>query len=651
MPKQGTSSMRKSLLSAILVTVLALCARPADAGYIVTDLGTLGGQISEAYAINELGQITGYSHNGAGPALAFLYSNGVMQNLGALATGRSSYGLSINDLGQVVGFGESNTNYNHGMAYTGGSMLDLGTLGGRSSYATGVNNSSEVVGYSDTSGGQQRAVLLSGGTTTVLPTLGGNNGQAYAINNSGQVTGTAEIAGGQQRAFLYSGGTIHDLGILSPGGISFGTAINNAGQVAGYATVDVGIGMDTHAFLYSNGIMQDLGVLAGSQYSKANGINDLGQVVGISTSGGLIRGFLYSNGSMQNLSDLLAPVSAGWQIYQASDINNRGQIVGTGLYNGQMHAVLLTPQEVPEPASLALLGSGILGLCGYRARRKKCSKAFFAPLALALGLAFMPQSADAGIVYSNNFESNATGFSNAGVLPALTRTSLPTDGLGLGSPNQSMWLGRLGQGVAKSASSQEIVNLSVSGLTAGVTYTVAFDLLIGRSWDGAASGPWGGDAWYFAVNSTRLVDTMFSNGNQGSDYGAFSPQRYTDTNYATPTGPNVPAFTGAEYFRKQTISSPYDGYYGIYYFSHGAGNPNLTFVATGTTAALQWARYSTASNSGDSSDEYWALDNVVVSSPVSAVPEPSSLVLAAIGLTGVITGRRRLRNQTIVAGA
>ena len=55
----------------------------------------------------------------------------------------------------------------------------------------------------------------------------------------------------------------------------------------------------------------------------------------------------------------------------------------------------------------------------------------------------------ASIVLQNDFESNATGFSNAGVLPALTRTSLPTDGGGLSSPNQSMWLGRLGEGIAK----------------------------------------------------------------------------------------------------------------------------------------------------------------------------------------------------------
>jgi len=230
--------------------------------------------------------------------------------------------------------------------------------------------------------------------------------------------------------------------------------------------------------------------------------------------------------------------------------------------------------------------------------------------------------ASAQTIYTNDFESNTAGFTNAGVLPSLTRTSLPSDGGGLGSLNQSMWLGRLGEGVAKSTSNTEIVNLAVSSLTPGQAYTVAFDLLIGASWDGAAVG-YGTDAWYFSVNGTRLVDTMFSNGDQGRDYGAYSPQRYTDTHYADPNPPDVGAYTGAEFSRRN--GPGYSGYYGIYYFSHGTGNPNLTFTASGATAMLEWARYSGGQNFGDSGDEYWALDNVVV----TVVPEPSSVTILA----------------------
>jgi len=231
-------------------------------------------------------------------------------------------------------------------------------------------------------------------------------------------------------------------------------------------------------------------------------------------------------------------------------------------------------------------------------------------------------------MYSNDFESDSAGFTNAGVLPALTRTSLPTDGNGLASANQSKWLGRLGEGVPKSPANLEIVNLTVSGLSPGQAYAVGFDLFTGASWDGAAGG-YGEDAWYFSVDGNRLVDTMFSNGDQGVDYGAYSPQRYTDTHYADPNPPDVGAFTGAEFSRKE--GPGYSGYYGIYYFGHGAGNPNLIFTATSASTTLEWARYSGNSNFGDSGDEYWALDNVIV----TVVPEPSTLVLGIAGLAGL----------------
>jgi len=240
---------------------------------------------------------------------------------------------------------------------------------------------------------------------------------------------------------------------------------------------------------------------------------------------------------------------------------------------------------------------------------------FFRPVRMcATALALVCPSAHSATIYSNDFETNATGFTFAGTLTSLGRTSLPTDGGGLTSPNHSTWLGQIGQNVIKNTGTPEIVNLTVTGLVPGQVYTVSFDLLVGASWDGAA-GCCGSDGWYFSVDGTRLVNTIFSNGDQGVDYGAYSPQRYTDTHYADPNLPDVLAYTGAEYSKKQ--GPGYSGYYGIYYFSHGAGNPVLTFTATSSHASLEWTR---TSGSGDSSDEYWALDNVVVTGPPVVCP-------------------------------
>jgi probable HAF family extracellular repeat protein len=127
--------------------------------------------------------------------------------------------------------------------------------------------------------------------------------------------------------------------------------------------------------------MTSLGrLLKSDTYSVALDINNLGQVVGFSgsnnnffsESGSDIRAFLYSDGMMQDLNKLVVPGS-GFTLTQARAINDQGEIVGAGSINGELHAVLLTPQssqEVPEPAStLGIFAFGAFG-AGSRVWRK-----------------------------------------------------------------------------------------------------------------------------------------------------------------------------------------------------------------------------------------------------------------------------------------
>ena len=68
-------------------------------GSLMQDLGTLGGTDSTATAINNSGEVVGYSDNNAGNsttyALSWTQADG-MQNLGTLPGYSDSYALAIN---------------------------------------------------------------------------------------------------------------------------------------------------------------------------------------------------------------------------------------------------------------------------------------------------------------------------------------------------------------------------------------------------------------------------------------------------------------------------------------------------------------------------------------------------------------------------
>jgi probable HAF family extracellular repeat protein len=88
-----------------------------DDGGAFISLGTLAGYYSTAYAINDNGQIVGYSSYALGGQdfHAFLYSNGQMADLNNLIAPDSGWELyeadAINNSGQIAGFGIINGHY------------------------------------------------------------------------------------------------------------------------------------------------------------------------------------------------------------------------------------------------------------------------------------------------------------------------------------------------------------------------------------------------------------------------------------------------------------------------------------------------------------------------------------------------------------
>jgi len=69
----------------------------------ISDLGTLGGTSSVASSINDRGQVVGYSQTASGELHAFLWGKGTMTDLGTLGGNFSEAAAIINDRGQVVG--------------------------------------------------------------------------------------------------------------------------------------------------------------------------------------------------------------------------------------------------------------------------------------------------------------------------------------------------------------------------------------------------------------------------------------------------------------------------------------------------------------------------------------------------------------------
>jgi len=307
--------------------------------YTVTDLGTLGGDTSQAFGINNEGGVAGQAKLSAQIHHAFVWDGETMADLGTLG-GPLSSATDINDAGQAAGVSHTGSS-TRAFLWQNDSMQNLGALGGSSSGAYGINNNGQVVGYATDTTQLQRAFLWQNGSMQDLGTLGGAQSHAYDLNDAAQVVGWAYVAGDDDppfHAFLWQNGSMQDLGTLG-GHLSQALAINGAGQVVGWSHL---ANWREHAFLWQNGSMQDLGSLGGD-WSLALDINDAGQVVGNArNAASQNRAFLWENGTMKDLNNLIA-ADSGWALVSAEAINRRGQIVGFGVINGQTHAFLLTP--------------------------------------------------------------------------------------------------------------------------------------------------------------------------------------------------------------------------------------------------------------------------------------------------------------------
>jgi probable HAF family extracellular repeat protein len=244
----------------------------------MTALSTLGGNNSQAYWINNQGQVVGFAENTKKEAQGYCATpfqrldfeaviwepNGEIRELPPLPGDTVGFAFGINDRGQAVGTSGkcSNTSVGppggpHAVLWeSDGSPIDLGTLGRTmSNIATSINNRGEVVGTSPSSeDGNYHPFLWT--QETGIHDLGAFPGAVATIapccntiNDRREVVGFSIDASGNFRAFVWKDNVYMDLNRLIPKGspwyLQAAQSLNDAGEITGYGMIHG----ETHAFL------------------------------------------------------------------------------------------------------------------------------------------------------------------------------------------------------------------------------------------------------------------------------------------------------------------------------------------------------------------------------------------------------------------
>jgi probable HAF family extracellular repeat protein len=330
-PFPAMKSIRSVLAFALLALATLAYAAPPRA-WTVYDLGALGSTGAVATAVNNRGDVVGYSTKRvpgqiAEPFHAFLWQNGALQDLGAPIFDFSQ-AMSINERGTIVVNGSGDRPF----LWKDGQWVDMQVFG----IPFDINKFDAVTGMMWT-GTQNHAFLWREGVLTDLGTLGGAHSIGYAINDKGIVVGLSELPGDGTvaHAFMFKDGVMSDLGTFG-GKLSYANDVNEHGVIVGWAEDAARI---PRAYIW-DGTMRRL--FEHGTVSSAAAINNRGAVVGLIDD----DGFLYDNGVLTMLAQIPEVRAAGWTRLRPSDISDRGWIVGYGFRPDQVgpRAFVLIPK-------------------------------------------------------------------------------------------------------------------------------------------------------------------------------------------------------------------------------------------------------------------------------------------------------------------
>jgi probable HAF family extracellular repeat protein len=187
--------------------------------------------------INKFGTLAGSYRPGRFLIHGFIFRDGVFTDIGTLG-GETSDIYGINDKGTVVGNSLLANNFEtHPFVYDDGVMKDLGTFGGRFGRAQAINNRGEVVGAAWDASNIAHAFIYDGAAIRKLFPARTGNSNAVAVNDRGAVIGWLD---GITTSFLLDNGVLtmlEEIPEVRAGGWSWlvPTGINDRGWITGYA--------------------------------------------------------------------------------------------------------------------------------------------------------------------------------------------------------------------------------------------------------------------------------------------------------------------------------------------------------------------------------------------------------------------------------
>ena len=284
-------------VSLVALTLLTLVIS-ASAQFTFTSLDYPGSTLTTARDINDHGQIVG-AYQIVPPRHALLIKNGQYIPLApeTVLGANFSEAFKINDRGDVVGDFLDIFGFSHGFLLRKGVLATLDFPGASDTLALGINAAGTVVGYWDLldANGNLLAVhgyTWKGGSFTQFDFPGATDTSLFGINDRGDVVGGWDpgLTSPIEHGFICSNKQCTSFDVPVAGAtITQGDDINAHGDIAG-GWVDAGGAL--HGFLLADGNFMSLD-FPGATTTIAFGINAAGQIVGrYNSADGSNHGFL-----------------------------------------------------------------------------------------------------------------------------------------------------------------------------------------------------------------------------------------------------------------------------------------------------------------------------------------------------------------------